>query len=61
VWIFTLEQHTPVTYGDYAYPDWAMLIGWIVAVISLLPIPIGAVYTIWTGHGTIGQVYIFFY
>lgn len=55
VWIFTLVHHKPVTYGDYTYPDWAISIGWIVAVFSLLPIPIGVVYTIWTGDGTIGQ------
>ena len=61
MWIFTLVHHKPVNYGDYAYPDWAIIIGWIVAMISLLPIPIGVVYTIWTGDGTIGQVYISFY
>ena len=59
--IFTLIQFKPINYGGNTYPDWAIIIGWIVTVISLLPIPIGVVYTIWTGDGTIGQVYISFY
>lgn len=29
--------------GDYQYPGWALALGWIIAMLSILPIPIFAV------------------
>jgi len=44
VFFTTVIQHTPVTYGDnYAYPGWAVGLGWCFASISIIPIPIVAI------------------
>lgn len=43
IWAFNLAQLTPVKYGDVTYPEWAIAIGWIIAFIPLVPLPIGAV------------------
>ncbi|XP_071147754.1 sodium- and chloride-dependent glycine transporter 1-like [Mytilus edulis] len=53
VWIFSLVQHSPVTYGDQIYPKWSIGIGWMIALISLVPIPVGMVYTLMKEKGNI--------
>ena len=40
---FSIVIHSPVTYGDYNYPGWAIGIGWIFALASLVPVPILAI------------------
>ncbi|KAL3862151.1 hypothetical protein ACJMK2_008139 [Sinanodonta woodiana] len=41
VWGFNLASLQPVTYGDTTYPPWAIGIGWIVALVSCIPLPVG--------------------
>ncbi|VDI73287.1 solute carrier family 6 (neurotransmitter transporter, amino acid) member 5/7/9/14 [Mytilus galloprovincialis] len=53
VWIFSLVQHSPVTYGDQTYPKWSIGIGWTIALISLVPIPVGMGYTLMKEKGNI--------
>jgi len=35
-----IVQHTPVTYGKYIYPGWAIGLGWLFALCSIIPLPI---------------------
>ncbi|KAK9881778.1 hypothetical protein WA026_017296 [Henosepilachna vigintioctopunctata] len=46
LWIFLLIDYAPPTYnnGYYEYPEWAIVLGWIVASSSLLCIPIYMIY-----------------
>ena len=37
---------------DYEYPDWGIGIGWALASMSLVCIPIGAVVGVWETKGT---------
>ena len=41
--IFNWSQYTPVTYGDYVFPKWAEGLGWGLACLSLVCIPIGMI------------------
>jgi solute carrier family 6 amino acid transporter-like protein 5/7/9/14 len=41
--LVAVVQHTPVTYGDYQYPTWAIVIGWLFALCSILPLPLVAI------------------
>ena len=44
------------TYGNYEYPWWALLIGWVIALASILPLPIAAVHSILQQKGSLLQV-----
>ena len=48
--------HTPVTYGDYIYPGWAIAMGWVFALFSIVPLPIVAIYKVAVAKGTLWQV-----
>lgn len=47
VWIFCLIDYEPPTYnnGLYHYPLWAVILGWFISSLSILCIPLYAVYT----------------
>ena len=32
-------SHTPVTYDEYEYPNWAIGLGWVFALCSMVPLP----------------------
>ena len=44
------------TYGDYTYPDGAIIVGWIVAFMSLIPIPVLAAHELLTRKGSFLEV-----
>ncbi|XP_046549244.1 sodium- and chloride-dependent glycine transporter 1-like [Haliotis rubra] len=44
--ILTLLRYQPPTYGKYEYPGYASAIGWFIAVLPLLPIPVYMVTTV---------------
>ncbi|KAL0842076.1 hypothetical protein ABMA28_014270 [Loxostege sticticalis] len=46
LWVASLVDYTPPGYRQYAYPTWAQVLGWIIASLSLLCIPVYAVVTI---------------
>lgn len=41
--IISWANHTPLTKGDYEYPPWADGIGWTIALILILSVPIVAI------------------
>ena len=38
--IFGLINYVPVYYGDYNYPVWSEVLGWLMAIVSLVVIPL---------------------
>ncbi|KAH9489778.1 Sodium- and chloride-dependent glycine transporter 2 [Bulinus truncatus] len=52
IWIFSVVTLGPVTYGpSYKYPNWSIIFGWIVGVVSVIPIPFVAIYQIVNSSG----------
>uniref|UniRef100_A0A3B5R9M7 Transporter n=1 Tax=Xiphophorus maculatus TaxID=8083 RepID=A0A3B5R9M7_XIPMA len=45
--IFSVIQFKPARYGDYVFPPWAQGVGWVIALASIIWIPLGAVHTLW--------------
>lgn len=43
LWVASLVDYTPPSYRHYQYPAWAQALGWIIASLSLLCIPVYAV------------------
>lgn len=41
---------TPLSFGDYVLPGWAQFLGWCMALVSIVVIPIFAVYHIWASY-----------
>ena len=55
----TLVQWEGMSLGDYKYPAWAEVIGWLVALMSMLLIPGFAIYEVYHARGlTLRQVEI---
>lgn len=52
--IFSLAKYTPLTYNKYyTYPDWAIGVGWALALSSMLCIPLVAIYRIVRSEGSL--------
>lgn len=45
-------QYKPITYNDYVYPDWSLVIGFCMALSSVICIPVYALYKIAMSDGT---------
>ncbi|KAJ8320882.1 hypothetical protein KUTeg_002469 [Tegillarca granosa] len=56
IWIFSVAQLTPVKYGKTTYPPWAVGIGLVIGILSLIPIPVGMVGTLLGTKGSITHV-----
>ncbi|XP_046641611.1 sodium- and chloride-dependent GABA transporter 1-like [Daphnia pulicaria] len=57
IFVFSIVQYTPVTYGsDYQYPKWAEILGICISLSSMLWIPLYIVYYILTTPGTLREV-----
>uniref|UniRef100_A0A3P8UAS2 Transporter n=1 Tax=Amphiprion percula TaxID=161767 RepID=A0A3P8UAS2_AMPPE len=53
----SLIEHQPLTFNRwYVYPDWAYVLGWLLALSSILLVPGCALYKLITGTGTLKQV-----
>ncbi|GFS19354.1 sodium- and chloride-dependent glycine transporter 1-like [Elysia marginata] len=55
IWMFSMATLGPVTYGDYNYPGWAIVVGWMLATVSMFPIPFMAVYQIYYSSGSLSE------
>ncbi|KAF1378862.1 hypothetical protein PFLUV_G00194910 [Perca fluviatilis] len=53
--IFSIIQFKPARYGDYVFPPWAQAVGWVIAMGSIIWIPLGAVHTLWVLPGSFMQ------
>ncbi|XP_044156385.1 sodium- and chloride-dependent taurine transporter [Bufo gargarizans] len=52
--IFSLAKYTPLTYNKYyTYPDWAIGLGWFLALSSMMCIPLVMVYKIMRSEGSL--------
>lgn len=54
--IYNSFQLKPPRYGDYEYPSWALAIGWISAMCTVIPIPAYFVYAICKEEGHFTKV-----
>ncbi len=54
----SIITNKPFMYGDYAYPWYGQLIGWVMAASSVMWIPLYAVYKIVTNKGKLEDVCI---
>ncbi|XP_011414893.3 sodium- and chloride-dependent glycine transporter 1 [Magallana gigas] len=55
VWLFSVTQLSPVTYGDYEYPDGAIVFGWMLGLASIVPVPVCAIIAILGEKGSFVQ------
>ncbi|XP_075117701.1 sodium- and chloride-dependent glycine transporter 1-like [Leptodactylus fuscus] len=49
--IFTVIQYRPISYNDYVYPGWAISLGFLMALSSVICIPLYAAFKIWRSEG----------
>ena len=45
--IYSLVQHRPLSYGEYDFPDWADVIGWMLTTFIVGQIPCWALFAVW--------------
>lgn len=48
LFVFTLIDIKPTSYGEYVFPDWATPIGWMFSLISVSAIPLVAIHKVVT-------------
>ncbi|KAL5017504.1 hypothetical protein ScPMuIL_007093 [Solemya velum] len=51
IWLSSLIQYQPFTVAGYVYPLWADVVGWSIAILSILCIPAGMVHAVYSAHG----------
>lgn len=45
-----------MTYEDYTYPNWSMVMGWLMVICSVIWIPIMFFIKMYLAPGTFGEV-----
>ncbi|XP_070564521.1 sodium- and chloride-dependent GABA transporter 2-like [Ptychodera flava] len=59
IFIFSCVEYSPLTYdrswGTYYYPDWAIALGWIMALSSILCIPAVAAFKLIRAEGSLSE------
>ncbi|XP_046361311.1 sodium- and chloride-dependent glycine transporter 1-like [Haliotis rufescens] len=53
--ILTIASYKPPAYGNYEYPSIAVTIGWCIAVVSVVPIPVTMVIYILMQSGSFAK------
>ncbi|XP_035482308.1 sodium- and chloride-dependent GABA transporter ine [Scophthalmus maximus] len=53
--IFSIIQFKPARYEGYVFPPWAQGVGWVIALASIIWIPLGAIHTLWVLPGSFTQ------
>ncbi|XP_038151364.1 sodium- and chloride-dependent GABA transporter ine isoform X2 [Cyprinodon tularosa] len=51
----SIIQYTPPRYGEYMYPLWARLVGWVISLVSIVWIPLCAIHEIYNSEGSLLQ------
>ena len=54
--VFTFANYTAPTIGDYSYDTFGNAIGWTIAMMSVIPIPVVAIYQLCKAKGSFLQV-----
>lgn len=49
--VFTVIQYRPISYNEYVYSTWAISIGFLMALSSVICIPIYAIYKVCRSEG----------
>ncbi|XP_043224465.1 sodium- and chloride-dependent GABA transporter ine-like [Amphibalanus amphitrite] len=52
IWIFSLIDYERPSYDGYHYPEWGIRLGWFLASLSILPIPLCAVVALCQATGS---------
>merc|ERR1719431_491342 len=52
LWVFSLLDYSPPSYGGYTNPDWSIALGWFITSLSVLPIPVLAIIIVARTKGT---------
>lgn len=53
---FSFYQWEPMTYGSYRYPNWSMVLGWLMLACSVIWIPIMFVIKMYLAPGRFIEV-----
>ncbi|GFY59060.1 sodium- and chloride-dependent glycine transporter 2 [Trichonephila inaurata madagascariensis] len=53
--LFIAINHEAVTYDDYIYPEGSIVVGWMIAMCSIVPIPAFAIYQLIKAEGTLKE------
>uniref|UniRef100_UPI003AAF917F sodium- and chloride-dependent GABA transporter ine n=1 Tax=Centroberyx gerrardi TaxID=166262 RepID=UPI003AAF917F len=53
--VFAIIQFKPARYEEYVFPPWAQGVGWVIALASIIWIPLGAIHTMWVLPGSFTQ------
>ena len=56
IFIFSLVSYKPLEYNDYKYPVWGQVIGWCMAISSIVCIPGYMIFKFVTTEGTLSEV-----
>lgn len=57
IFLFHLVNYKPLTYNNvYVYPWWGEVIGWCLALSSMLCIPVSLLYKLFRAKGTFKEV-----
>lgn len=57
IFIFFLVKYKPLKYNNiYTYPTWGYGIGWLMALSSMLCIPLWVFIKVWETEGTLAEV-----
>lgn len=51
-----LKYNTKVTYNGVAFPDWAIILGWLSSITSIAMVPAYFAYKFWTVKGSFIKV-----
>lgn len=61
IFIFSLLGYEEMLGEEYTYPEWSIVVGWILTLSSILCIPLYIVYKLLITPGTIKQVSVNFH
>lgn len=51
IWLFSMISYRPFQLDNYNFPVWATVLGWFIAALSVLCVPIGMVHSIYQAKG----------
>ena len=54
--IFSMYSISVPVYGTYTYPQWAIILGWLIAIVSLVPVPVVAINVLYNSKGSFLEV-----